>query len=234
MDNRHPHSRHPHRRGFTLIELLAATALLAMFMLTAASVTAALGRTRHNMQRDAERSPYLRHPLQTLERDLANARVYKFNGPTLTLLGYGLLHSRNLQPLHLPAEVTYTLRSDGHTTWLIRTQRSANPLATQHRMTQPLIADLAGATFEFTPGTKQKNDNTEPSDSSDENTPENNVDNIEADAPIAYTPGPTQPLPADPLLTRRGFEPIPSHVRLTLRYAEGNRPAERRSFYPRR
>lgn len=223
--------------GFTLVELLAATALLSMFMVAAASVTGSLGRTRESMLRDAARAPYFQSPMQTIERDLVNARAYKLNGQTLTLLGYGLLDAENLSVLHLPSEVTYTVRSAGGRRWLIRTQKSADPLGAQHRLTQPMLGGVRDVVFDFEQAaapasSAQQDEIPEPPE-----TPETPETIKETDATERATdelaPQVEEGLSIDPLLTRRGFTVIPKHVDLMVRYEERGRADARHSFYPR-
>ena len=112
------------RRAFTAVELLAATALAAALMLVVVRVIGSIGRA----QRDVAAGPsdaWKADLLDTLRRDLANARDVRPEGGRLVITGVGSLDRDTLSPGHDAVTVVYELRSLAGREWLVRHQSPA-------------------------------------------------------------------------------------------------------------
>ena len=110
------------RRAFTMIEMLTVSALAAVLFAALLTVTASLGRSNAAISRHEQANRWPHFLTETIRWDLAQARSLNSRSDMVTMTTHASLDPTTLQPLHRPAEVTYSIRTISNRRWLVRTQ----------------------------------------------------------------------------------------------------------------
>jgi len=103
--------------------MLVALALSALLTAAALSASGTLWRS-DSVGRRVEEGRSLREGIgRLLEADFAHAERCRCDGNTVQLLAHTALEAKALERDHVPAAVTYQVKSMGGRNWLIRTQQ---------------------------------------------------------------------------------------------------------------
>ena len=110
------------RRAFTIVEMLGVSALAAVLLTAALTVTASLGRSSASLSRRHERSPWPASLMRSIRWDLIHAKTLESGADTAQMRTNASLDPESLEPIHRPAELIYSIRVIANRRWLVRTQ----------------------------------------------------------------------------------------------------------------
>ena len=124
------------RKAMTLVELAAALAISAMLAAATLSVATTLARREATSRRDADAAFLDERLADLLERDLVQAEGYQPLAGGFALRSHGGLDAKTLETDHVPATVTYEVRTGDPQGLLVRRQESS---------LQPTVTELVAA-----------------------------------------------------------------------------------------
>lgn len=135
--------------GFTLIELVAATALTAVLAITAMYVIASLRLRPQANGLLATQSAWTEQLRDRVRWDLMQAISLRIDPGGMVLAGYISIDPVTRESTHRPVTVSYSLKSIGGHSWLIREQTDLNVLSSAGTSAEWLLANVTR--FEITP-----------------------------------------------------------------------------------
>jgi prepilin-type N-terminal cleavage/methylation domain-containing protein len=114
------------RRAFTLIEVLVSLTIVAMLVVAALAVSTSLARSELTIRKKAAGPENLQAALEAMVgTDLQHAHHYKTTSAGFSFQAHAHLAAGSLALEHLPAVVTYEVRTVGERQCLVRTQEAS-------------------------------------------------------------------------------------------------------------
>jgi prepilin-type N-terminal cleavage/methylation domain-containing protein len=118
------------RRAFTLIEVLVSLAVVAMLVVAALAVSTSLARSELVIRKKAAGPENLQAALDAMiGTDMQHAHHYRTASGGFSFQTHAHLAAGSLALEHLPAVVTYEVRSVGERQCLVRTQEASGEAA---------------------------------------------------------------------------------------------------------